>query len=116
MIPAFDVRIAGFPVRIEATFFLLAAILGQGRSGELILAWIAVVFVSILVHELGHAFSLRAFGDTPRITLHAFGGLTHPTKSLSLGRDLVATAAGPRASRSRPLLPRGRGSRSVRAT
>jgi Zn-dependent protease len=94
MIPAFDVRIAGFPVRIEVTFFLLAAILGQERPGNLVLAWIAVVFVSILTHELGHAFSLRAFGDAPRITLHAFGGLTHPTKGLSLGKDVVATAAG----------------------
>ncbi|HEV2952405.1 MAG TPA: site-2 protease family protein, partial [Actinomycetota bacterium] len=95
MIPAFDVRIAGFPVRIEVTFFLVAAILGQGRPGNLLLAWIGVVFVSILIHELGHAVALRAFGDTPRITLHAFGGATQPTKALPPGKDVIATMAGP---------------------
>jgi Zn-dependent protease len=95
VIPAFDVRIAGFPVRIEVTFFLVAAILGQGRPGNLLFAWIGVVFVSILVHEFGHAIALRTFGDTPRITLHAFGGATHLTKTLATGKDVVATLAGP---------------------
>jgi Zn-dependent protease len=95
VIPAFDVRIAGFPVRIEATFFLVAAILGQGRPGNLLLAWIGVVFVSILVHELGHAVVFRTFGDTPRITLLAFGGVTQATKASPPGKDVVATLAGP---------------------
>ena len=39
------------------------------------LIWVAVVFVSILVHELGHAFTQRHFGGHPWITLHALGGL-----------------------------------------
>ena len=94
MLPAIDVRILGFPVRIEGTFFLMAAILGQGRPGGFVLAWIAVVFISILAHELGHAFAFRAFGDTPRITLHTLGGLTHSTKALPLLKDLTASAAG----------------------
>ena len=95
MFPAFRIRIAGFPVRIEVTFFLVAAILGQGRPGNLLLAWIGVVFVSILAHELGHAVAFRTFGDTPRITLHAFGGVTQATKALPLGKDVAATLAGP---------------------
>jgi Zn-dependent protease len=94
VIPAFDVRIAGFPVRIELTFFLTAAILGQGRPDRFLLTWIAVVFVSVLLHELGHAAAFRVFGDSPRITLHAFGGVTRATKALPLGQDLVATVAG----------------------
>lgn len=53
VVPGVTLRLAGFPVRIEATFFFVAAILGQGRPGELLLGWIAVVFVSILVHEMG---------------------------------------------------------------
>ncbi len=92
--PGVTLRLAGFPVRIEATFFFVAAILGQGRPGELLLGWIAVVFVSILVHEMGHAVTLRAFGDTPRITLHAFGGATYPTKPLPLAKDVISTLAG----------------------
>jgi Zn-dependent protease len=93
--PAFRIRIAGFPVQIEVTFFLVAAILGQGRPGNLLLAWIGVVFISILAHELGHAVAFRTFGDTPRITLHAFGGVTQATKTLPTGKDVVATLAGP---------------------
>ena len=81
-------------MRIEATFFLVTAILGQARPGGLVLAWIAVVFVSILAHELGHAFAFRAFGDDPRITLHALGGLTHSTKALPLAKDLATSVAG----------------------
>lgn len=72
----------------------MAAVLGQGRPDVLLLAWIAVVFVSILVHELGHAVTLRAFGDAPRITLYAFGGLTHPTKTLPVGKDVAVLLAG----------------------
>jgi Zn-dependent protease len=37
--------------------------------------WVAVVFVSILVHELGHAFLQRHFGGHPWITLYGLGGL-----------------------------------------
>ena len=97
MFPAFRIRIAGFPVQIEVTFFLLAAILGQGRPGNLLLAWIGVVFVSILAHELGHAVAFRVYGDTPRISLHAFGGVTQATKGLPLGKDVIAPTTWPAA-------------------
>jgi membrane-associated protease RseP (regulator of RpoE activity) len=39
-------------------------------------AWIGVVFVSILIHELGHAFTARAFGSAVAIELNGLGGLT----------------------------------------
>ncbi len=39
------------------------------------LIWVAVVFVSILVHEMGHAIVQRYFGGHPWITLYSFGGL-----------------------------------------
>jgi Zn-dependent protease len=45
--------------------------------------WIAVVFVSILVHEMGHAIAIRYFGWRPRITLYAFGGLASYGKDYS---------------------------------
>ncbi|MGL6074533.1 MAG: site-2 protease family protein [Fimbriiglobus sp.] len=38
------------------------------------LAWILCVFVSILVHELGHAFAGRYFGTPSHIVLTACGG------------------------------------------
>jgi Zn-dependent protease len=77
-------RLFGVPVRVHPLFWIVAIILGIGGMGpaakneadpiETVL-WVVVVFVSILVHELGHAFLQRRFGGRPWITLHGFGGL-----------------------------------------
>ncbi len=71
-------RLFGFPVRVHPFFWVVALLLGLG-GGPVepvgVLVWVAVVFVSILVHELGHAFLQRYFGGRPWITLHSFGGL-----------------------------------------
>jgi stage IV sporulation protein FB len=40
------------------------------------LIWLLAFFVSILVHELGHAMTVRYYGSHPSITLHGLGGLT----------------------------------------
>ena len=58
-------KIAGIPVRVEPIFFVIAALFGlryADTSWWLVFAWIAVTFVSILVHELGHGFALKLFG------------------------------------------------------
>ena len=73
-------RILGFPVRIHPFFWIVAIILGLNPGGksnppEELLIWIAVLFVSILVHECGHALVQRRFGGHPWITLYGFGGL-----------------------------------------
>ena len=68
-------NILNVPVRVHPFFWLLTAMLGMNNSGRGIIIWIAVVFVSILVHELGHALVIRYFGWAPRIVLHSFGGL-----------------------------------------
>jgi stage IV sporulation protein FB len=72
-------RVLGFPVRITPYFWLGAAMLGINPRGGTppgdLLMWIAVVFVSIVVHELGHALVQRRFGGRPWITLTALGGL-----------------------------------------
>lgn len=41
------------------------------------IAWGFIVLISVLVHELGHALAMRAFGYGAWIELHALGGLTH---------------------------------------
>ena len=70
-------RLLGFPVRVDVSFAIVVAMLGAGRGDLwLVLLWVAVVFVSILVHEVGHAAVARAFGCQPSITLFAMGGLT----------------------------------------
>lgn len=76
-------RLFGIPIGIHPFFWFVALLLGplQGHHGkELILllsAWVAALFVSILVHELGHALTLKyVFGAVPRIVLYLAGGLT----------------------------------------
>jgi Zn-dependent protease len=71
-------RVFGVPVRVHPWFWIVSLLLGMG-GGEAdplqTLIWVAVVFVSILVHELGHAFLQRYYGGRPWITLYSFGGL-----------------------------------------
>jgi Zn-dependent protease len=75
--------LAGFPVRVHPLFWLIALLLGSS-SGDLlqILIWVLVVFVSILVHELGHALAFRRYGLSSQIVLHFAGGLTIPESTL----------------------------------
>ena len=89
--------IAGIPVRIEWSFWLIAVFLGYGaREGWLLVAWVAIVLVSILVHELGHAVALRAFHQRPRVVLHAFGGLTYGSGAYrTRAQSIIVSAAGP---------------------
>ena len=78
-------RIPGrIPISISPFFWVTAALIGWinsiGTSNPLLftLIWVFVVFVSILVHELGHALASVFFGQQPRIELIAFGGATYP--------------------------------------
>jgi len=71
-------RLFGIPVRVHPFFWVVALLLGMGgrKADPLItLIWVVVVFVSIVVHELGHAFVQRYYGGRPWITLYSFGGL-----------------------------------------
>jgi stage IV sporulation protein FB len=67
----------GIPVRVDPWFWLMTLILGsQRRDPAAILTWIVAVFLSILVHELGHALAMRAYRLRPWIVLYSMGGLT----------------------------------------
>jgi len=60
------------------------------------LIWMGVIFFSILIHEYGHAITSRAFGQSPRIELVAFGGLTIPSgPKLPLMKEFIVVLAGP---------------------
>jgi Zn-dependent protease len=89
--------IAGIPVRVEPVFFVIAAVLGFNlieQSATLLLVWIGVMFVSILVHELGHGLVLKAFGAPSRIVLQGFGGVTVSTRPLDRTRSVLVSVAG----------------------
>lgn len=71
------------PIAISPFFWVTAGLIGlinsmgSGSPWLLTIIWIFVIFVSILVHEFGHALTSRFFGQHPRIELVAFGGLTY---------------------------------------
>ena len=80
------VRLLGIPLRVKLSFVIVICLLGMplvrnvtvdpltllGRLG----IWVAVVVVSVIIHELGHALLARRFGATVSMELWALGGLT----------------------------------------
>jgi hypothetical protein len=58
--------------------------------------WIACSFVSILVHELGHGFALKLFGQPSVIVLHGFGGVTISQRrsTLTRAKSIFVSVAG----------------------
>lgn len=104
----FDLRfsLAKIPVRVHPFFWIMAVLMGSS-SGNLLqlLVWVVVVFVSILVHELGHAFAMHRYHQLSRIVLYLGGGLTIPEPvwwgsrwlNVSLGpmEEIVISLAGP---------------------
>jgi Zn-dependent protease len=90
-------RLFGIPVRVHPFFWLTTLMMGYRlREPTLMLIWVGVVFVSILIHELGHAFAALWYGWPPRITLHGFGGLAsyRPTHH-DMRSQIIISAAGP---------------------
>lgn len=104
----FDLQfsVAGIPVRVHPLFWIIAILLGAGSTNlYVILVWIVTIFVSILVHELGHAFAFRRYGQPSRIVLYVMGGLTVPESmpwgggyanvSLTPNQNMFISFAGP---------------------
>lgn len=120
----YDLRfdLFGFPIRIAWTFWLGALVIGfplvneidlvmfdwfeSGSPGRLVLLaiWALCLLVSIIIHELGHAFAFRQCGVESSIVLYHFGGLATPRSSfravggfgnLDVKQDLWIAAAGP---------------------
>lgn len=91
-------RVGPFPVAVEPFFWLMMAVFGSGAAqlgGGYVLGWVLVAFVSVLVHELGHAVAMRAFGGNASIRLYGFGGLTFPDRTFPRGKSIVVSLAGP---------------------
>jgi Zn-dependent protease len=91
-------KVGPFPVSVFPWFFLSAILLGAHHGfGWQMLAWIFVVFVSVLVHEMGHAVVGLLYGGRPEIRLEAFGGVTFPQLRSRPGpaRQFMLSFAGP---------------------
>ena len=66
------------PITVRGSFLVIAALLGFSgiRDPVFIAAWVLIVFISILIHEFGHAFTARSLGAEVAIELNGIGGLT----------------------------------------
>ncbi len=115
-------QVLGFPVRVTWLFWAVSAALGYSSAmslqatfakgnipinlGVVLAIWVGVTFVSILVHELGHALAFRYFGIRCDIVLYQMGGLAIPGAGMLWGRNgrrrtlshfdqIIISAAGP---------------------
>jgi Zn-dependent protease len=95
--------IAGIPVRVHPLFWLIAILFGLSSSTFIgLVIWVVAVFISILIHELGHSMAMRVYGKDSFIVLHMMGGLAVPQSSRWGGRggdettqQIVISLAGP---------------------
>lgn len=107
-------RIAGIPVVLAWSWFVITAfiviVFGPRVSGAfpgigagayaVALGYALLLAVSVLIHELAHALTARAFGwPTTRIVLNLWGGHTQfASFNASPGRSLAVALAGPAAN------------------
>ena len=100
-------RLFGIPLRVKLSFLIVICLLSMplvrhdaaepltliGRLGT----WVVVVVLSVIVHELGHAFLARRFGATVSMELWALGGLTSwqpGARPITPPRRIAIAAAG----------------------
>ncbi len=93
--------VAGIPVRIHFTLFLLLLWFAwvEFKAGGAVLSrvlFITGIFSCVLLHEIGHALAARSVGiQTSEIVLYPFGGIA---RLRSMGRptqELLISLAGP---------------------
>ncbi len=90
------------PVRVRPLFWAIALFIAPpsasifGGQWPQIVAWVVVVFCSVLGHELGHALVARRYGAEVDITLHGLGGYTrwHVAEDIGPWRRVTVAAAG----------------------
>ncbi|HEX7492071.1 MAG TPA: hypothetical protein VF337_10260, partial [Candidatus Limnocylindrales bacterium] len=68
---------------------------GVRHDAFFVIEWVVVVAISILIHELGHAFALRSYNINPEIRLWGMGGLTTSGFQLSPRKSILVSLAGP---------------------
>ena len=93
----------GIRVRVEPLFWLTIALLGslgedlqEAESLLRIALFVLAAFFSVLVHEMGHALTIRKFGYPTNVVLTTMGGYaTMPRGVLSRKQSFLVSAAGP---------------------
>lgn len=87
----------GIHVRLHFTFFLYAFFMVQELPSIAVgLAWVGGLYVSILLHEFGHALAARwCDGEANEILLWPLGGLAFVRPAWHPTAHLITTVAGP---------------------
>lgn len=94
----------GIPVEIQPWFWVIMALLGSGFGKEGATAnealgialFVIAGFISIFIHELGHALTGKFYKARPFIVLHSFGGIAaFPGSQFTRVQSFLVTFAGP---------------------
>lgn len=92
-------KILGIPVKVDVSFLIIGVLLASSRLANpvMLVEWLVVLFVSVLVHEFGHALTCRAFGLQPEVQLYGMGGLTswREDREVSPPKRIAISLAGP---------------------
>lgn len=94
----FDLRFScfGVPVRVHPMFWLMGAFVvwQSTHDPREKLLGVGCVFVSVLVHEMGHALAIRRYGFPSEIVLYGMGGYA-TSRGFSTWRSIWVSFAGP---------------------
>ena len=97
-------KIDKIPIKIHYSFFisfLIIMALSLYNGGAIYAAYnsilFLILFISVLLHELGHAFAAKKFGvSTRNITLYIFGGTAYLEKMpRDRKKEIIISLAGP---------------------
>ncbi|MCH2206099.1 MAG: site-2 protease family protein [Lentisphaerales bacterium] len=94
-------KVLGFDVEVEMTFGLILLLfsshyINSGQMGAFFEQSL-ILFLSILIHELGHALAFKKFGIMSRIQLHGMGGVCIPLTNREVRHkdSVLISLAGP---------------------
>jgi len=94
-------KIFGIPVRLHFTFLLLLVFLifigfGGSQSGPAAAVYVLALFVSVFLHEVGHALVARLYGlRTLEIIMCPIGGVSRLERSTGARQEPLIALAGP---------------------
>lgn len=86
------------PIKISTSFWLLSGLIGFLYSQDplIIFFLVCIVFISVFIHEMGHAITATFFGQKASIEFGFLGGLTvRQGPHLTIAKEFLVTLMGP---------------------
>ena len=91
-------KLFGIRIRLHITilFFIIPVLANRGMGLMIGLEFALAIVLSILIHELGHALTAKAFHQKDlEIMLHGFGGFASSSGNRTPKQELLIVFAGP---------------------